>query len=205
MFKESVDIESAFRPLNVLSKILGLVHFSGHRNSFTGKIKDEGNREMEFRKVIWCVVVTCTVVMGFVFSIIHLKISSHFIVFQIVTAILSMPVGYLGTLVALIAGLTWNRNKFPEFVLKMSVFDKYLLGAKRADIYRKQYKSCIKQLKVLPLILFPFYCYDIYVYGVFMNYISVYLHVSNFIKEVVVVQFINVVWMIRERLEYLNK
>ena len=205
MVKESVDIESAFRPLNVLSKILGLAHFSGHRNSFKGKIKDEENREKKFRNVIWCVVVTCTVVTGFVLTIINLKISSHFTVFQIVVVTLSIPIGYLRTLVALIAGLTWNRNKFPEFVLKMSVFDKYLLGAKRVGVYRKQYKSCIIQLTVIHLILFPFYCYNVYVYGVYVNYISVYHYVSDFIKEVVVVQFINVVWMIRERLEYLNK
>jgi len=205
MVKDSVDIESAFRPLNALSKILGLAHFSGHRNSFTGKMRHEENRELEFTNVIWCVVVICAVVTGFVFIIVTLNFSSHFSVFQVVVIILGMPIGYLGTVLALIAGLTWNRNKFQEFVVKISVFDKYLFGAKRVDVYSKQYRSCIIQLTALPLCLFPFYCYDVYLVGVETNYMQVHLHVTNFIKEVVILQFINVVWMIKERLEYLNR
>jgi hypothetical protein len=52
MLEDSVDIESAFRHLNALSKVLGLAHFWGHRNSFTSKIKREGNCESEFACVI---------------------------------------------------------------------------------------------------------------------------------------------------------
>jgi ABC-type multidrug transport system fused ATPase/permease subunit len=205
MLEDSVDIESAFRPLNALSKILGLAHFSGHRNSFTGKMKHEENRECEFTNVIWCVVVICAVATGFVLNVITLNTSSHFSVFQIVAIILGMPIGYLGTLVAIIAGLTWNRNKFQEFVVKISVFDKYLFGAKRVDVYSKQYRSCIIQLMALPLSMFPFYCYDVYLFGEETNYMEVLLHVTNCIKGVVIVQFINVVWMVKERLEYLNR
>jgi hypothetical protein len=87
----------------------------------------------------------------------------------------------------------------------MSIIDRYLFGAKRAEVYRKQYKSCIKQLTALPLILLPFYCYDSYHFGAETNYMNLHEHVTYFIKEVVIVQFINVVWMITERLEYLNK
>jgi hypothetical protein len=205
MVKGSVDIESAFRPLNALSRILGLAHFSGYKNSSTGKLKHEENRESELTKAVWCVVVICAVVTGFVFGIITLNFSSYFSVFQVVTIIISTPIGYMGTLVALIAGLTWNRKTFPEFVLKISVFDKYLFGSKRADVYRKQYRSCIMQLTVIPLILFAFYCYEVYLFGREANYLNIHLHVTNFIKVVVIIQFINVVWMITERLEYLNK
>ena len=205
MGKGSVDMESALRPLNAMSKILGLPHFSGHRNSFTGKMKHEENRESGFTNVIWCVVVICAVVIGFVFNIMIFNFSSHVSVFQIVAIILGMPKGYLGTLVALIAGLTWNRNKLTEFVVKISVFDKYLFGAKRADLYSKQYRSCILQLTAFTLSLFPFYCYHTYLNGVETNYMNLHLHFSNFIMDIVIVQFFNVVWMIKERLEYLNK
>jgi hypothetical protein len=205
MVKGPVDIESAFRPLNALSKILGLAHFSGHRSSSTGKTKHEESRESELMNFIWCVVVVCAIVTGFVFNLITLHFSSHLSVFQVVTSIISTPIGYLGTLVALIAGLIWNRNKFPEFVLKMSAFDKHLFGAKRADVYRKQYRSFIIRLTAVPLSLFPFYCYDVYLFGVETSYMTVHLHVTNFVKEVVIVQFVNLVWMITERLEYLNR
>jgi hypothetical protein len=57
MVKNSVDIDSAFRPLNVISKILGLAHFSGCRNGFTGKIIQEENYWWEFKNIVWCVVV----------------------------------------------------------------------------------------------------------------------------------------------------
>jgi len=205
MVKDSVDIESAVRPLNALSKILGLAHFSGHRNSFTSKINRVENRESEFANVIWCVVVICTILIGFVYSMIALTFASYSSIFFIVIYIFSIPLGYLGTLLALIAGLTWNRKKFPEFVLKISIFDEHMFGAKRADVYKKQYKSCIMQLTTLFLSLFPFYCYDVYRFGVYNNYIILHQHVTHFIKEVVIVQFINVVWMVTERLEYLNK
>lgn len=205
MVKDLVDIESAFRPLNTLSKILGLARFSGHRNSFKGGKKHEENRESEFTNVIWCVVVICAVVTGFVFHIVIMKPYAHFGVYLVVVTILAMPIGYVATLVALIAGLTWNRNKFPEFVLKISEFDKYLFGAKRADVYSKQYRSCIIQLTALLLILFSFYCYDVYLLGALTNYMNLILHVTTFIQDVVIVQFVNVVWMITERLEYLNR
>ena len=205
MVKNTVDIESALRPLNTLSKILGLAHFSGYKNSLRGKTKREENREWEIANVMWCVVVICVVVTGFVFTMISVHLFSLFSIFETVICIFSVPVGYVGTLVALTGGLTWNRNKFPEFVLKISVIDKYLFGAKRADIYKKQYKSCIMQVTALPLMLFPVYFYDVYNYGEGSNYTIGILRVANFIKEVMVLQFINVVWMITERLEYLNK
>jgi uncharacterized membrane protein len=205
MVKDSFDIESAFRPLNVLSKILGLAHFSGHGNTVRRKIKHEQNCESEFANVVWRIVVILTVIAGFVTNMITMPASSHFNIFDTVVFIISIPVGYLGTVVALIAGLTFNRSKLPEFVLKVSIIDKDLFGSKRVDVYKKLYKSCIKQLKALPLILFPFYCYDTYVFGKDINYMQGHLHLSNFIKEVVILQFINVVWMITERLKYLNK
>jgi hypothetical protein len=205
MVKNWVDIESAYRPLNALSKILGLAHFSGYKNSLTGKIKHEENREWGFANVIWCVGVICLIGTGFVGSLISMYLSSRFSIFENVIIIFSIPVGYLGTLLALIGGLTWNRNKFAEFVLKMSVIDQYLFGAKREDIYKKQYKSCIVQLVVLSVLLIPIYLYDVFVYGEDNNYMIGILHVSNIIQGVNIVQFINVVWMITERLEYLNK
>ncbi|GFG31885.1 hypothetical protein Cfor_10240 [Coptotermes formosanus] len=205
MVKDSFDIESAFRPLNVLSKILGLAHFSGHGNTVRRKIKHEQNCESEFANVVWRIVVILTVIAGFVTRMITMPASSHFSIFDTVVFILLMPVGYLGAVVALIAGLTFNRNKFPEFVLKVSIIDKDLFGSKRVDVYKKQYKSCIKQLKALPLIFFPFYCYVTYVFSKDLNCMQGHLHLSNFIKEVVILQFINVVWMITERLKYLNK
>jgi len=135
MVKNSVDIESAFRPLNALSKILGLAHFSGHKNSFTTKITSEGNRESEFAYVICCVAVICTIVTGFVYSIIMLNFTLYPSVFIIVLFIFSITMVYLGTLLALIAGLTWNRKEFPENVLKISLFEEHMFGAKRAVVW----------------------------------------------------------------------
>jgi hypothetical protein len=139
MVKDSVDIESAFRQLNALSKIIGTAHFLGHKNSFTNKIKRDGNRESEFACVIWCVAVICSIVTGFVYSIIMLKFTLYPSVFSIVLFIFSITMFYLGTYVEIIAGLTWNRKEFPEFVLKISIFDEHMFGAKRADVY----KNCI--------------------------------------------------------------
>ena len=157
MVKDSVDIEAAFRPLNAVSKILGLAHFSGHRYRFTGKIKREEHRESKFVNVIWCIVVTCAIVAGFVYSLITLSFYSYYSAFNIVVFIIAMPLGYLGTLLALIAGLTWNRKKFPEFVLKISLFDEHLFDANRAELYRKQCRYCNMQVTALVLSLFPFF------------------------------------------------
>jgi len=107
--------------------------------------------------------------------------------------------------VALIAGMTWNRKEFPEFVLKISLFHEHMFGVKQSDVYKKQYKSCIMQIAALRLRLFQFYCYDVYRYGVYTNYFILHRHLTNFIKETVIMQFINVVWMVTERLEYLKK
>jgi len=161
VFKDSVDIESVFRQLNALSKILVLPHFSGHRNSFASEIKHES----KFVNIIWCVAVICTILTGFVYSIITLNFAFYSSVFRIVLFVFSIPIGYLGTLLALIAGLTWNGKKFPEFVLKISIFDEHMFGAKRADVYKKQYKCCIMQLAALFLCMFPFYCYDVYLFA----------------------------------------
>ena len=60
-------------------------------------------------------------------------------------------------------------------------------------------------IAVLLLRLFLFYCYDVYRFGVYTNYVSLHRQVTNFIKETVIVQFINVVWIVTERLEYLKK
>jgi hypothetical protein len=76
MVKNTVDIESALRPLNTLSKILGLAHFSGYKNSLRGKTKREENREWEIANVMWCVVVICMVVTGFVFTMISVHLFS---------------------------------------------------------------------------------------------------------------------------------
>ena len=135
MVKDSVDIESAFRQLNALYKILGIAHFLGHKNSFTSKIKRNENRESEFACAIWCVVVICTIVTGFVYSIIMLKFTLYPSVLSIVLFIFSITVFYLETFVEIIAGLTCNRKDFPEFVLKISLFDEHIFGAKRADVY----------------------------------------------------------------------
>ena len=205
MVKDSVDIESAFRPLNAVSKIVGLAHFSGNRNRFTGKIKREGNRESKFANVIWCIVVICAIVTAFVYSIITANFYSYYSVFNIVLFIFSMPLAYLGTLLALIAGLTWNRKKFPEFVLMIALFDEHLFGANRAELYRKQCRYCIMQLAALLFFSFAYLCYNVYRYGAYSYYFFINRHVTSFIKEIVILQFINLVWMVTERLEYLNK
>jgi hypothetical protein len=75
MVKDSVDIESAFRPLNALSKILGLAQFSGYTNSVTGKIIHEENCEWKFKNFVWCVFDMCSIVAGFVYNIITLYFS----------------------------------------------------------------------------------------------------------------------------------
>jgi hypothetical protein len=116
-----------------------------------------------------------------------------------------MPLAYLGTLLALIAGLTWNRKKFPEFVLMIALFDEHLFGANRAELYRKQCRYCIMQLAALLFFSFAYLCYNVYRYGAYSYYFFINRHVTSFIKEIVILQFINLVWMITERLEYLNK
>jgi hypothetical protein len=194
------DIELALRPLNIVSKILGLPHFSAHRNAFTGRAKHAGSRN-----IIWCVVVLCMLITAFIINIISVQFSSRSQVFEIVAFIISMPIGYIGSLLAVFGGMTFNRNKFSRFILKISEIDKDLFGPKRVHIYSKQFTSCIKQLVVLLFILIPFYCCDSYVFGSEVKYVYGFMHVSSLMKEIVIVQYINVVWMVTERLQYLNR
>jgi hypothetical protein len=67
---------------------------------------------------------------------------ARFVVFEIAAFIISMSIGYLRTMMTLIAGVTFNRNTLPEFVLKMSEIDNHLFRSKQTDVYNKQYKSC---------------------------------------------------------------
>jgi hypothetical protein len=204
MAKDRFDIELAFRPLNILSKILGLSHFSLYRNPFSGEIKLGDNRESGFGNIIWCVVMMCVIFTGFIINTISVRFSSSSDVFEIITFIISMPMGYLEALLALLAGITFNRNKFSKFVLKISEIDKDLFGCKRIHVYNKQYTSCIRQVVIFPFILVPFYFYDSYIFGDEVKYLYGYMHVSSFMKQVVILQFVNVVWIIKDRLQYLK-
>jgi hypothetical protein len=204
MVKVPYDIELAFRPLNILCKILGLGHFTVHRNPFTGELKYEDNRNSAFRDIIWCVLVICTIFAGFVINTTSVLFSSPSSVFEVVAFIISMPVAYLETSLALLAGITFNRNKFTEFVGKISEIDEDLLGSKRVYAYGKQYSSLIRQLVILSFVLIPFYCYDSYIFGDKGKYLYGYIHVSNFIKQIVIMQYVNVIWIVTERLQYLN-
>jgi hypothetical protein len=194
------DIELALRPLNIVSKILGLPHFSAHRNAFTGRAK-----HADSRNIVWCVVVLCMLITGFIINIISVQFSSRSHVFEIVAFLISMPIGYFGALLAVFGGLTFSRNKFSRFILKISEIDKDLLGPKRVHIYSKQNAACVRQLVVLLFILIPFYCCDSYAFGSEVKYVYGFMHVSSFMKEIVIVQYINVVWMVTERLQYLNR
>ncbi|PNF33540.1 hypothetical protein B7P43_G17405 [Cryptotermes secundus] len=194
------DIELALRPLNIVSRILGLPHFSAHRDAFTGRVK-----RGDSRNVVWCVVVLCTLMTGFIINIISVQFSSVSYVFEIVAFIISMPIGYFGALLAVFGGMTFSRNKFSRFIVKISEIDKGLFGPKRVRIYSKQFASCIRQLVLLLFILIPFYCCDSYVFRSEVKYVYGFMHVSSLMKEIVILQYINVVWMVTDRLQYLNR
>jgi hypothetical protein len=194
------DIESALRPLNILSKILGLPHFSANRNAFTGRVKPADSRN-----IVWCVAVLCMLITGLIINVISVQFSSRSHVFEIVAFVISMPIGYLEALLAVFGGMTFSRNRFSRFILKISEIDKDLFGRKRVHIYSKQYASCIRQLVVLLLILIPFYCCDSYVFGSEVKYVYGFMHVSSLMKETVILQYVNVVGMVTERLQYLNR
>jgi hypothetical protein len=194
------DIELALRPLNIVSEILGLPHFSRHRNAFTGRVKPAGSRN-----VVWCVIVLCLLITGLTINIISVQFSSRSHVFEIVAFLMSMPLGYFGALFPVFGGMAFSRNKFSRFILKISEIDKDLFGSKRVDIYRKQFASCVRQLIVALIILIPFYCYDSYVFGSNVEYFYGFMHLSSLVKDITIVQYINVVWMVTGRLQYLNR
>lgn len=205
MVKDQFDVELALRPLNILSKVLGLAHFSVYRNVFSGEVKLGDKCDSRFRNVIWCVVMMCVILTGFIINTMSVHLSSPSSIFEIVAFIISMPIAYLETLLALFAGISFSRNKFSEFVLNISEIDKYLYGYKREQIYNKQYTSYIRQLAVFPLILVPFYFYDSYIFGGEVKHLYGYMHLTSFINQVVIVQFVNVVWIIKDRLQYMKK
>lgn len=204
MVKERIDIELAFRPLNILSQILGLAHFSLHRNSFSGEIKRGDNCYSGFGSIVWCIVVMCVIFAGFIINSISVQFSTSSDIFYILAFIISMPLGYAEALLALLAGITFSRNKFSEFVLRISEIDEDLLGCKRVQVYNKQHRSCIRQLTIFLFILVPFYFYDSYIFGDEVEYLYGYMHVSSFIKQFVILQFVNVVWIIKDRLQHLK-
>ncbi|KAJ4448668.1 hypothetical protein ANN_00058 [Periplaneta americana] len=170
------DIYAATKSLYYLSKIFGLAPFQYSSPTSDKKIRVG---------LLWTVTV---------------NFAPNFIIADILSKLL-----LYGTCEAsLISAATINTINLPGIIRKFSRIDKQLFSITSAD-YRKIRKWLIFEIVTLTLIMVPFYCFHVNVYGIGMNLYFVLIdEVAHLVILVTDLQFVNIVQFLKRRCKQMN-
>ncbi|GFG31886.1 hypothetical protein Cfor_10238 [Coptotermes formosanus] len=202
----SMDIFYALKPLYFLSKFVGLISFSLHFDSRTGKHIIQSTGVLNFVQNVYTFVIFCGITAGFVMCVrhVHTKLSTN--PAQVVRDMFSAPANFITSMTCIVMMTVINRKEMIKLVTKLRTIDDILLEGKGFKIYLKTRRRMLTELVVIFGVLVPFLCYDSYFFGQLSS--SAYeamSRVSIAVNLTTVLQFLWTMRFFRHRLWLLNQ
>jgi hypothetical protein len=203
-FLRAEDIYSALWPLHVMSRIFALAPYS---------LKPESECRIK-RMVttcmcrIWSIIWIISLVAAECISISNV-ITANYTIKQKTVEILFYSSGYTYSIISLFLILTINHDKVPQILEKLSEIDQ-LFSTKKygCQIYKNTPLFIIVQLSVLISTLSALFSFGMYInrldfsFGIITNIF--FEKLSVFINSIAILNFVNLVLLLRNKYKYLN-
>ena len=201
-----MDIFCALKPLYYLSKFVGLISFSLHYDSSTGRHKIRATGALNFVQNAYSLVIFCAITTGFVMCVQHVKTKLSMNPGQVVSEMFSAPANFITSMTCMVMMTVINREEMTELVTKFRTIDDLLLEGNGFKSYLKTRRRMLLELIVIFGVLIPFLCYDSYFFGQLSSYaFEVMSRLSIAVSVTAVLQFVWTMRFFRHRLWLLNQ
>ena len=197
------DLESVMKPLNIISRLLGLTLYSP---LFEQGLDDYSLKNLCIKHpfiTLWTLIMFLIGLAAFIFRIVITFIEPPYYPSTVISCALAMPLSHLSGLFAIALSANWNTKKMSELFFRLALIDKCLRINKNKSIYKKHNKILLTGVIILVIGLSAFYCFDIYVWSTTLPSTSVYeifIHICYLINAVVLMQFLNWIECLHSRL-----
>jgi hypothetical protein len=110
------------------------------------------------------------------------------------------------TCFASLVGAVFYRRRIEALMINLAIIDQILLQEDRDRVYRRTRLILLIELSVLMTLLIGFYCYHVHVWSYGTSYIYLIAKdFTNFSNIISVIQYINIMFLLRHRFRVLNK
>jgi gustatory receptor len=196
-----MDFRSSTLPLYYVSKAIGLATFSYNN-------KEKGTSNPVSPSVLWSLFIFLIHLTALI-SIMIWSILYDYSAYSLNVTVpdgLTIVLMYLTCFISITVGAVFNRRRMELLMTSFSLIDKILLRANRDAIYRKTRTILLFEISAIVVIFTGFYCYQLHVWTYGTSYIYIAAKdLTNFSNVVMVVQYVNVVQMLRHRFRVLNQ
>ncbi|GFG35597.1 hypothetical protein Cfor_00076, partial [Coptotermes formosanus] len=113
---------------------------------------------------------------------------------------------YCTCFASLVNGAVFNRRRMEILMMNFTAIDQILLQENCDRVYRKTRQILLLELSLLVSLLIGFYCYHVYVWTYGTSYIFLIAKdLANFSNMIMVIQYINIMQILRHRFQILNQ
>lgn len=199
-----MDFHTSISPLYYVSKIIGIAPFScGNKISVDRQHK---NTNILPPSAIWSSVVFLFQLTSYM-SIMVWSILYDYGGYALSVTIPDAVTIFLmySTCLASLAGAVFYRRRTETLIMNCTIIDQILLQENRDRVYRKTRLILLIELSLILPLLIGFYCYHVYVwYGTSYIYL-IAKDMTNFSNIISVIQYINIMQILRHRFRILNQ
>ncbi|PNF39148.1 hypothetical protein B7P43_G01351 [Cryptotermes secundus] len=200
-----MDFRTSISPLYYVSKIIGIAPFScGNKICVDRQHK---NTNILPPAVVWSSLVflfhltSCMCIM--VWSILY-DYGGYTLSVTVPDAVTIFLM--YSTCLASLAGAVLYRRRTETFIMNFIIIDQILLQENRDRVYRKTRFILLIELSLIFPLLIGFSCYHVYVWSYGTSYIYLIAKdMTNFSNIISVIQYINIMQILRHRFRILNK
>jgi hypothetical protein len=202
----SYDFCLAIRPLLYVSRALGLAPFTYVKKTVPGgKIleKLESSSVALSYSVVFVALYLCLIAGSFAFKCMY--VYSQMTATDIVPDIIIYTVS-MSSIVSIVLSVTKNRNTIFRIIYLIEETEGIILTSPR-EYYRKAKSNVLVQVLVMFIVLGLFSLYDCIIWTTFYGVVYLgfcHLYVDMFIEWIVVIQFVNMVILLKDRFSFLN-
>jgi hypothetical protein len=202
--KESfnTDIYSGVKPLHFVAQLVGLAPYFYIRNTQTGEESIDISYRSNVKKIIWALVLAFIQFIGLSCKIAGSILNPPNSLMDLVNDIIQFPFFGVTSMVAILFAVTINRKKMSQILNTLSVVDRFLFCQK--NIYKKQQMRLFITVVYTSVFSAVTFYFDIYYYYTYNLLYIITIYLPDFVWSVNELQFMNVVEVLRVRLQTLN-
>jgi len=202
-----MDFSASILPLYYVCKIMGLAPFS-YSNKVSVLTKQEtSTKDLLSPNVLWSFFVFLIQLTGFMLLMILciLYVYRKYTLSATVPHALSTLALYSTCFLSLI-GAVFNRRRMEILMMNIPAIDQILLQEDCEVVYRKTRRILLFEVSLLFTVIIGFYCYQVYVWREGTSYIIITAkELANLSNVIMVIQYINIMQILRHRFRNLNQ
>ena len=202
-----MDFRTSILPLYYVCKIMGLAPFS-----YSNKVSVHTKQNMSTKgllspNVLWSFFVFLIQITGCM----SLTIRSIIYDYRIYTLLVMIPdtltiLTMYSTCFASLIRAVFNRRRMEILMKNFTAIDQIILQENCDLVYRKTRRILLLEISLFFSVLFGFYCYHVYVWTEGISYIFLIAKdLANLSNVIMVIQYINIMQMLRHRFRNLNQ